>query len=196
MNDSSVSMLSTDANVIQQFAVLSRQDCYYLQSSDGADFAIVHSRTATALRTLHSLSIRLEAVFATSDTDGPSQHYKKGKKTVFAISVNIYGPEDVVQEVGRRLSKARTYLQHPIQQKSEIPYKNPHFYALPGVQKAELAYIPPSSGWEDQRAPVVDIDKVFEVVEHTRRLPSQNADGLVKTPLLEYGPAWKGIIRD
>lgn len=147
----------------------------------------MHSRTATALQRLKgSPSVRLEAVFVDGESNRPDQQYKKGTRTVFSISVDVYGSEKVAQEVGKRLSKAHTYLQHPVCLKSDVPYNNPHYYAIPGVQEADVALISPSSEREDQLDPAVDIAKVFEEVEHARRLPTMNADWHVRTPLLEY----------
>ena len=149
------------------------------------DFAVLHSRTATALHILRDLpSIRFEAVFVGGDSNNADHQYKKGKKIVFSISVDIYGSEHIAKEVGRRLSKARTYLQHPIYLNSNVPYNNPHYYPIPGVQNEVVPFILPSSEGKDQSS-AVDVAKVFEEVEHTRRLPSQNADWYIRTPLLE-----------
>ena len=147
----------------------------------------MHSRTTVALRVLQDLpSIRLEAIFSDGYCDRSDQLYRKGNKRVFPISINIYGSEKVAQESGRRLSKAHTYLQHPICSNSDMPYNNPHYYAVPGAREAD-AYSAPYPEREDQHAPVVDMTKLFEELEHTRGLPSWNADCHLRTPLLEYG---------
>ena len=116
----------------------------------------------------------------------PDQLQRKGNKWVFPISINIYGPEKDAQEIGRRLSKAHTYLQHPILSDSDIPYDNPHFYVVPGAREAD-AYSAQCPNREDQQAPVVDMTKLFEELERTRILPSWNVDCHLRTPLLEYG---------
>lgn len=173
----------TESDVAQHFAISPRQGCYGLQSVDGRDFAILHSRTATALQTLRDLSsIRLEAVIGGGDHDIADRKGRKGKFTVLSTSINIYGSEEIIQEVGKRLSKVRTYLQHPISLKSGVPYNNPHFYATPGVREC----VPPSCGQIEQQDSVFDIAKVFEEVNHSRKLPSQDADWHIRTALLEY----------
>ena len=147
----------------------------------------MHSRTTVALQTLQDLpSIRLEAIFSDGYCDRLDQLHRKGNKRVFPISINIYGSEKVAQETGRRLSKAHTYLQHPICSNSDIPYDNPHYYAIPGAREPE-AYSAPYPEREDQQVPVVDMTKLFEELEDTRRLPSWNVDCHLRTPLLEYG---------
>ena len=183
------------SDVPQHFAIFPSQDCYLLQSSDGRDFAILHSRTATSLLTLRDLpSVRLEAVIGGGATDKADRNYKKEKITVFSISINIYGSEKIIQEVGKRLSKARHYLQHPINLKSDVPYKNPHFYATPGVRTESGLYVSPSCGEKEQQDSVLDIAKIFEEVDHSRKLPSRNADWHIKTPLLEYDSSPKHMI--
>lgn len=147
---------------------------------------MLHSRTTTALHTLQDLpSIRLEAVVGNGDTNTTDQKYKRGNVTVLSISINIFGSEKVSREVGKRLSKARHYLQHPINLKNYVPYKNPHFYATPDVRNESDFYVLPSCGKKEQQEPVLDIAKVFEEVDHIRKLPSQNADWHIRTPLLE-----------
>ena len=184
--DSHISTILAHLETFQRFAISSRQDRYCLQSSDGQDFAIVHSRTTIALRVLQDLpSIRLEAIFSSGDGDKSDQLYSKGNKKVFPISINIYGSEKDAQETGRRLSKAHTYLQHPIGLNSDIPYNNPHYYTIPGAPEAD-AYSASCPGGVDKQAAVVDMTRLFEELEHTRRLPSWNVDCHLRTPLLEY----------
>ena len=183
MDGSDASSLLIESDVAQHFAVIPSQDCYCLQSIDGRELAILHSRTATALQTLRGLpSIRLEAVIGGGDNDTADRKDKKGKFTVFSTSINIYGSEKIIQEVGKRLSKVRTYLQHPISLKSGVSYNNPHFYATPGVRD----YVSPSCGKIEQQDLVFDIAKVFEEVDQGRKMPSQNANWHIRTALLEY----------
>ena len=172
---------------VRHLVIAIHDDRYCLQSSDSRDVAVVHSRTAAALDTLRDLpSIRLEAVLLGGGLNTPVQQYRKGKTIVFPISINIYGSEEVVGDVGKRLSKARTYLQHPTTLNESVPYKNPHYYDIPGLAKAGSHYISQSSEGEEQHAPLLDMTKIFEEVAHSRKLPSQEADWHITTSLLEY----------
>ena len=186
-SDSHISNILANPETNQPFPISSRHDYYCLQSSDGRDFAVVHSRTTVALRVLQDLpSIRLEAVFGDGYCDRPDQLRRKGNKTIFPISINIYGSKEIAQESGRKLSKAHTYLQHPIRSDGDIPYQNPHYYAVPGAREADH-YSAPHPETEDQQAPAVDMTKLFEELENTRTLPVWNVDCHLRTPLLEYG---------
>ena len=184
--DARSSILSIHLDALHHFVISIHHDRYCLQSSDSRDVAVVHSRTAAALETLRDLpSIRLEGVLLDGAVDTPTQQHRTGK-TIFPISINIYGSEKVVQDVGKRLSKERTYLQHPTTLNENVPYNNPHYYDIPGLAKAGTHYISQSSEREEQRVPVLDMTKIFEDVAHSRKLPSQDADWHITTPLLEY----------
>lgn len=186
-NDVRLSILSVHLDAVRRFVISIHHDRYCLQSSDSRDVAIVHSLTASALETLRDLpSIRLEAVLPDGAVDTPIQQHGTRKKTMFPISINVYGSEKVVQQVGKRLSKARTYLQHPTTLNENVPYDNPHYYDIPGLAKAGTHYISQSSEREEQQVPVLDMTKIFEDVAHSRKLPSQDADWHITTPLLEY----------
>ncbi|KAM0802320.1 SNF2 family N-terminal domain-containing protein [Usnea florida] len=179
--------LSVLPDGVHHLVIAIHNDRYCLQSNDSRDVAVVHSRTAVALETLRDLpSIRLEAVLLGGGVNTPIQQYRKGKWTVFPISINIYGSEKVAEDVGKRLSKARAYLQHPTTLNEIVPYKNPHYYDIPGLAKAETHYISHFSEREEQQAPVLDMTKIFEEVAHSRKLPSQEADWHITTPLLEH----------
>ena len=186
-HDGRSSTLSIHPDVIRHLVISVHDHRYCLQSSDSRDVAVINSRTAAALETLRDLpSIRLEAVLLSGGVNTPIQQYRKGKSTVFPISINIYGSEKVAQDLGKRLSKAHTYLQHPITLNESIPYKNPHYYDIPGLAKAGTHYISQSSEREEQQVPVLDMTKIFEDVAHSRKLSSQDADWHISTPLLKY----------
>ena len=171
---------------LHHLVIAIHNDRYCLQSNDSRDVAVVHSRTAVALETLRDLpSIRLEAVLLGGGVNTPIQQYRKGKMTVFTISINIYGSEKVAEDVGKRLSKARTYLQHPTTLNESVPYKNPHYYDIAGLAKSGTHYISQSSGGEEQPAPLLDMTKIFEEVAHSRKLPSKEADWHITTTLLK-----------
>ena len=155
----------------------------------------MHSRTTTALQTLRDIpSIRLEAVVIGENSDGLSQQYKKGKKLILSISINIYGSGRVAKDVGKRLSKAHTYLQHPIYLDANFPYNNPHYYDVPRTRKADVPVVSCRENG-DQQSSVLDIAKVFEEAHQTRRLPSRNVDYHVRTPLLEYDSFEQILVR-
>ena len=186
-NNGRSSSFSLHLDAVDHFVIAINHDRYCLQSSDSRDVAVVHSRTAAALETLRDLpSIRLEAIFLDGAVDTPTQQQRTGKKTIFPISINVYGSEKVVQQVGKRLSKARTYLQHPTTLSENVPYNNPHYYDIPGLAEVGNHYSPQPSEREERQASILDMTKIFEEVARSRELPSQEADWHIITPLLGY----------
>ncbi|KAI6776491.1 hypothetical protein HG530_000436 [Fusarium avenaceum] len=55
-------------------------------------------------------------------------------------TVNIYGPENLMNEVDEAISKFDGYLQHPIYLEPDIPYINPQ-YLYPGPQRTDLRHL-------------------------------------------------------
>ena len=127
--------------------------------------------------------------------DGLSQQYKKENKQVLSIAINIYGSERVAKDVGKRLSKAHTYLQHPVHLDGDIPYNNPHFYEIPRMRKADVPVVA-FRGKEDQQTPILDIGQVFEEIDQARKLPSRNVNCHVRTSLLEYDSFAQSRVRN
>lgn len=75
---------------------------------------------------------------------------RSGKGLPIDISVNIYGPRNLISEVDEALSEVgtyRTYLQHPIFLEPGIPYINPQFF-YPTSQKTDLRHLVGSSAPE------------------------------------------------
>src|SRR3569833_173925 len=50
------------------------------------------------------------------------------------VDINIYGPKDRAEEVGRELSSVKLWLQRPERCRSKIPYENPHEIRFPGFE--------------------------------------------------------------
>ena len=151
------------------------------------DFAVLDTGTTRALQALAGLnSLRLQAILVGEEPKRPGQ-WKKGKKAIIPVSINIYGSKKSMQEVGKRLSKAHIYLQHPICL-DDVQYSNPHYFVLPGTDQQHDSPLPSSVGQGVRNPEIVDIDRLFEVVDHTQGLQVWNEDWQIRTPLLEYSP--------
>ncbi|SCO16339.1 related to promoter binding protein RUSH-1alpha [Fusarium fujikuroi] len=75
---------------------------------------------------------------------------RSGKGLPIDISVNIYGPRNLISDVDKALSEIgtyRTYLQHPVFLEPGIPYINPQFF-YPTSQKTDLRHLVGSSSRE------------------------------------------------
>ncbi|KAF5714151.1 hypothetical protein FGLOB1_3651 [Fusarium globosum] len=88
---------------------------------------------------------------------------RSGKGLPIDISVNIYGPKNLMSDIDEALSDIgtyRTYLQHPAFLEPGIPYINPQFF-YPTSQMTDLRHLVGSSSQES------DIrSKISQEVEH------------------------------
>lgn len=176
-------------SAIQCFPISPRNQYFALQSPAQADFAILNSRTTKILWGLSDLTpIRYEAFFAGHDLGKPKQQWKRKGNTIgITVSINIYGLREIANDVGRRLSKAGIYLQHPYYLDKNFEYDNPHYFKLPGRQAKEFTVCDSSPTRGAMRQPqVVNIVKIFESLDQGHGLQNQNVDSRIKTPLLWY----------
>ena len=87
-----------------------------------------------------------------------------------------------MQEVGQRLSKAHIYLQHPTLF-DKVTYSNPHYFVLPGRDQEQdwNCYLEQKT----RKPEAMDMDGLFEGLDHTEGLQVCNAGGQICTSLLE-----------
>jgi hypothetical protein len=125
------------------FGVSRREDCYYLSHGDAqssSEFAILDLVTSHSLRSLQDITaISFTAMLPSASLRSLSQDLKR-KKTVIDLSINLYGPERLADDVGAILIKASKCLQHPDSLEFGMAYINPHYF-YPGNQKTDLRHL-------------------------------------------------------
>lgn len=177
------------SSILQRFPISSYKEYFALQSQSRLDFAVLNTPTTKALQALSDLSLlRFEAILVHGDLSKHSEQWESTKKEAgISVSINIYGPRDTAAEVGRRLSKAKTYLQHPRHLDSHIEYDNPHYFALPGrPMRSSLSSSAVLLQKNIEQLRIVDVAQVLEDPEHDKGLLHQIADCHIRTSLLEY----------
>lgn len=100
------------------------------------ELAVLDTSTTTALKALREqLDLTFEAILDASAMT-KRQKSRKYLNGTLAVSVNIYGPKDTETSdvVGKRLSDAAAYLQHPRALPPLMEYCNPQFLSFPGEQ--------------------------------------------------------------
>lgn len=102
-----------------------------LFSDQGVSFAVLDVRTASKLQALiHVPGTRSEAVVETRVL----MKRRSKSTTPFDVSINLFGPDNVAEEVSLALSKVKAFLQHPQTLDANIEYRNPDFLTFPGVK--------------------------------------------------------------
>lgn len=180
-----LSHLLTGFDSSRHFPVVSCQDHYAIESVKPNCLVVLDAATTRALQTLAGIkSLRFQAVLDGEDLGRPGHQGRKEKKPTMPVSINIYGCQEVMQEVGKRLSKEQIYLQHP-SHLDDVKYSNPHVFVLPGMDQRYHFHLPSASDQEVRGLEVLDIGRLFEEVDHTQGLHVWNANSQIRTSLLE-----------
>ncbi|ROV93845.1 hypothetical protein VMCG_08824 [Cytospora schulzeri] len=136
-----LSRLLTAVQSAASFASFSLQHTdgvFEVFSDQGVKFAVLDILTASKLQALSNvLDTRFEAVVETRTI------IKRRSKsaTPFKVSINIFGPGRVADEVSLSLSKVKAFLQHPQALDCDVDYRNPDMLAFPGMEIDMRDYI-------------------------------------------------------
>ncbi|KAG4254581.1 hypothetical protein FPRO03_06921 [Fusarium proliferatum] len=161
---------------------------YYLVGGDDTSpkkRSVVDCDTAAILTLVAGRSgdISFAAVFGVDVFRGKRK--RSGKGLPIDISVNIYGPRNLISEVDEALSEIgtyRTYLQHPEFLEPGIPYINPQFF-YPTSQKTDLRHFVGSSAQESGTKSklsqeVEDVMESLDVLSEEITVPSGGGQDL------------------
>lgn len=107
-----------------------KKDTYHVlrwpHSTD--DFAVLDLQSSNRLEVIEHLeTVRFEAMVEATAL----RKRKKGikaKPTPVRLSINVYGMQPIADELGRKLSNASIFLQHPKALPQDKNYDNPHFF--------------------------------------------------------------------
>ena len=187
LDEAYFSSLLSKPDYVQRFAISFRSHYYALQSTTQADFAILDKRTTRVFQRLSDLvTIRFEAFLDGNDTGKPGKHWKKGRETIgLPLCINVYGSRRIAQEVGKRLSKEGSFLQHPYLLDESIEYDNPHYFKLPNRKPA----LPPGNAISQYRQPsresqATQVSGILDSLDHGAVLQDDNVGAMVQSELL------------
>jgi SWI/SNF-related matrix-associated actin-dependent regulator of chromatin subfamily A3 len=183
------SSLLKEPDYVRQFAITFKNHYYALKSPAQTDFAIVDKRTTGIFQRLSDLAmIRFEALLDSNDAGKTGKQWKKKGETIgFVISVNIYGSRNIAQEVGKRLSKAGAFLQHPCHLDKGIEYDNPHFFKLPNRKTiAPPVCMVSQCRQASSEAQAPQVSRILDSLDHGAALQDINAGAMVRSKLLRY----------
>jgi SWI/SNF-related matrix-associated actin-dependent regulator of chromatin subfamily A3 len=180
--------------------------CFFLKSKSSERVAVLNEATSKILQGVSTLEkCYFKAYLAGEDSDGfiqdTSQTYKK---LYISVDIVLYGPKETRDVVGKLLSTARTYLQHPCYQEAGSSYDNPHFLKFeqesPPVDPS-LNSAPPITRAQVDSEVLTNVAiqakegsahfqvghkvaKVFNSLTRSKNLKRIEADTRIRTPLL------------
>ncbi|KAH8812889.1 SNF2 family N-terminal domain-containing protein [Xylogone sp. PMI_703] len=181
---------------------------YFKLIKGGSDFAIasqnadhlamINDGAGSGIRSIWGLETIEFRIYVSNSTWNPADTEQKPRKKLYvAVNINIYGDSSIYDEVGRNLSSAKLYLQHPDILGTGYEYNNPHVVSIPNVLPnltnsslekknsrpgSELPTEPESTLNDFQN----EIAVVFSSLTRASYLKRVEADIRIKTPLLSH----------
>ncbi|KAK8059215.1 SNF2 family N-terminal domain-containing protein [Apiospora saccharicola] len=132
---------SSSAN-INYFNIAIQNERVVVTMQDGSRFGYLADRFFKPFRELQHISgdVSFEAVGVTTDIIQTLRRAAKHTDARCFIDINIYGPCDLAESVGKKLVKYKLWLQLPDNyQKGESIYMNPHTISFPDVEEQMAA---------------------------------------------------------
>jgi len=157
---------------------------------NGTEFGVLNTHASKALETLvQKSSLQFEAIGSIQTIRETIGRVTKATDAVVRVNINVYGPRESCQEVGRHLSSQKLYLQRPDKLQIGSTYENPHFLSFSDMQ---------ISSYENQldvgsnRAPKLDdaekfretISNVYSSLTRGAKLRKIEGDRRLKRTLL------------
>lgn len=163
-----------------------------LQYERDVDVAILNTKTTHVLWAIEELShVRYQVfvgveIFSTSIITWAN----KGQAVNFPVEIIIYGNKKIGGQIGRTLSDAEIYLQHPRYCSDHAKYDNPHYLKFNHSRKPDLPQQlchslthPNNLG---QSAPNFQLSALLNSLDQHENLADGEIDCRIKTSLLRY----------
>jgi hypothetical protein len=163
-----------------------------LQHWRDIDIAVLNTKTTHVLWAIEELGHVRYQVFVGVETFSTSiiTWANKGQAVNFLMEIIIYGSKQIRDQIGRKLSDAEIYLQHPRCCSDHAKYDNPHYLEFKHSQKPDLPQQlchslthPNNLG---QSAPNLQLSALLNSLDQHEKLCDGEIDGRIKTSLLRY----------
>lgn len=106
-----------------------------LEFQDGSTFGILNAHVTNALKDILNMpTVEFDAMGHTVQIRETIERARSAKDAMVRVHINIYGPKDTAEEIGRHLSLHKNYLQRPDVSRRAIVYDNPHVFKFSGIQ--------------------------------------------------------------
>jgi hypothetical protein len=170
---------------------------YYSLEHHGNKFAVLNKKTCSAFQeALSGRQVHLRAYVQSKEWLNAHKLWQKNKNsTILTVEINVYGAQEVADEVGNVLSSSGTFLQQPRYGLDGIAYYNPHYFRLPGFSDAASLYTPITTIQDTTPAPIqnaerdrsdasVEVASILDSLSHHDFLKERVADVRIRRPLL------------
>ncbi|OBT69919.1 hypothetical protein VE03_00430 [Pseudogymnoascus sp. 23342-1-I1] len=154
-----------------------------------ADIAILDTRMSDRLRDISKIGdVRIRVFLDESTEITDLTRSASGQPPALQVLLVLYGKRSTANAIGKILSQARIYLQHPVLIDSGITYENPHHFKTPKNRAATAfdgAHIsPPTIQTYLPAQPY--IEEVLQTLEQNTSLHEREPDVRIKANLLPH----------
>lgn len=153
-----------------QLKLLFKATAVFVGFSASEPIAVMNEETARVLRDLSIMkSCRFEAYYSKNIQKLSIAKEKAERNMYLLVDIVLYGSTAIRKSVGRLLSTARIYLQHPSQYDSNTDYDNPHVLNLTELLAKSGFSTPSLSGTQTPTITTDTVDLTSEVTEENEQ---------------------------
>lgn len=138
-------MLEIDAKLKENLELRGEDSCTFsirkssteivLYFLNGTEFGVLNTHASKALENLvQQSSLQFEAIGSTQTIRETIGRVTKATDAVVRININVYGPRESCQQIGRHFSSQKLYLQRPDKLRIGSTYENPHVLSFSDMQ--------------------------------------------------------------
>lgn len=168
-------MLEIDEKLKETFELQSEDSCSFsirkssaeivLYFLNGTEFGVLNTHASIALESLlQQSSLQFEAIASIQTIRETIGRVSKATNAVVRVNINIYGPRESCQEVGRHLSGQKIYLQRPDKLRVGSTYQNPHVLSFADMQIS--SHENQFDVWSNKATGLHDAEKFKETVSN------------------------------
>jgi hypothetical protein len=173
-----------------QLWVIPRNTFFVLRSFAETEIGVLNTAISHCLQELSgNTSIHYEALLDSNAWKEAIRTWRQtGNRGRFLTDINVYGPRDAREAVGKVFSKARLYFQHPYRCNGYNKYDNPHYLSFSNIAIPESPIV--KSGrtlvYQTERPSKCNISEAFENLDQQEYVRQANIDSRVRTLLLRF----------
>jgi hypothetical protein len=178
-----------------EFEVFRKGMHYHLRrEKDGDDLGIIDLVSTNILKPLQIWPEITQTVILALPILQKLSKKRMKNSIVIDASINLLGPESLLDTVGAAITNSKGHLQHPYCLPIEVKYINPHYFYYRGVRTDLRHLIGPPAGDSEAVRLAQGLGEIFDSLAqlsksdytYTGSLEAACAEGLIVTLLKKY----------
>lgn len=188
------SMFPAGRTTYQRFVLSEQQEHVLLAFRDdtATEFGYLRSGPGKTLsKLLNQNQIEFEPIAPTIALRETIARAKKPVEAMVKVDINVYGPRNAAQEVGRKLSEGKLWLQKSDHARRGVHYENPHVLRIRGGEDMPDEVVrdvnsgAPAAGKQPREEKLRRMMiEVYDSIKNKRQLNRELGDNRLKNDLL------------